>query len=46
MITQEKLIAALRRMSERTPCISDWRKLPTGRLVRFIAWSKAARSTK
>ena len=45
-ISQEKLLAALRRTCERTPRMSDWRKLADGRIVRFIAWNRAARRAR
>lgn len=43
VITQPQLLAALRRILERTPYISDFRKLPNGRIVRFIDWGAARR---
>lgn len=41
MITQMELLAALERLEpwKRT----DYRKLPNGRIVRFIDWRKAVR---
>lgn len=30
---------ALRRIVERTPCITDWRRANDGRMVRFFNWT-------
>lgn len=30
---------ALRRIVERTPCITDWRRASDGRMVRFFNWT-------
>lgn len=46
MIRQTQLLAALRSILSRTPFVSDFRKLPDGRIVRFVDWRKAGRSAK
>lgn len=33
-----RLCEALRRIIERRPVMSDWRKLADGRVVRFVSW--------
>ena len=40
MITQKEMLAALERLEpwKRT----DWRKLPNGRIVRFVDWNRKA----
>jgi len=42
-ITQQRLLAALRRTLSRCPAPSDYRRATNGRLVRFIGWRKAGR---
>lgn len=38
MIEGRPLCGALRRIVERTPMITDWRKASNGKVVRFFNW--------
>lgn len=46
MIRQTQLLAALRRIQSRGRAPSDFRKLPDGRIVRFVDWRKAGRRAR
>lgn len=39
MFPQPLLLVALRRILSRTPFVSDYRKRPDGKIVRFINWN-------
>lgn len=42
-ITQPMLLAVLRRIKERNPWISGYRKYSDGKIRRYIDWNRVAR---
>ena len=41
-ITQRQIVAALERLEPWKDRNADWRKLPNGRLARFVDWKGAS----